>query len=64
VFDFKTDRVAGGTDVAAAMARHAGQLNLYRRVAAVLARLDGAAVACELVLTRLRRLVNVPRAHG
>jgi ATP-dependent helicase/nuclease subunit A len=64
VFDFKTDRVAGDTEVVAAMARHAGQLNLYRRVAAVLAGLDVAAVACELVLTRLRRLVNGPRAQG
>jgi ATP-dependent helicase/nuclease subunit A len=61
VFDFKTDRVAGDADVAAAVARHAGQLNLYRRVAAVLTGLDVAAVACELVFTRLRRLARVPR---
>jgi ATP-dependent helicase/nuclease subunit A len=64
VFDFKTDHVAGDADVMAAVARHAGQLNLYRRVAAVLAGLEVAAVACELVLTRVRRLVNVPRAQG
>jgi ATP-dependent exoDNAse (exonuclease V) beta subunit len=61
VFDFKTDRVVGDADVAAAVARHAGQLNLYRRVTAVLTGLPVAAVACELVLTRLRRLANVPR---
>jgi hypothetical protein len=30
-------------------------------VAAVLAGLDMAVVACELVLTRLRRLASVPR---
>jgi hypothetical protein len=61
VFDFKTDRVVGDAEVVAAVARHAGQLNLYRRVAAVLTGLDVAAVACELVLTQLRRLANVPR---
>jgi hypothetical protein len=61
VFDFKTERVVGDADLAAAVVRHAGQLNLYRRVAAVLTGLDVAAVACELVLTRLRRLASVPR---
>jgi len=59
VFDFKTDRVADAADVAAAVARHGGQLNLYRRVAAVLAGLDVAMVACELVLTKLRRIERV-----
>jgi ATP-dependent exoDNAse (exonuclease V) beta subunit len=63
VFDFKTDRVAGDMEVSAALARHAGQLNLYRRVAAVLAGLGESAVACELVLTGRRRLVKVPRAQ-
>jgi len=42
--------------------RHAGQLNLYRRVVAVLLGLDVSAIACELVLTRWQRLVNVPLA--
>jgi ATP-dependent helicase/nuclease subunit A len=64
VFDFKTDRVAGDSDVVAAVARYAGQLNLYRRAAAVLTGLNGMAVACELVLTQLRRLANVPRMPG
>jgi ATP-dependent exoDNAse (exonuclease V) beta subunit len=59
VFDFKTDRVMGDAGVAAAVAQYAGQLNLYRRVAAVLTGLDVAAVACELVLTKLRRLASV-----
>ncbi len=59
VFDFKTDRVAGDVDVAAAVVRHAGQLNLYRRVAAVLTGLEVAAVACELVLTKPRRIASV-----
>ncbi|HTB81546.1 MAG TPA: UvrD-helicase domain-containing protein [Opitutaceae bacterium] len=60
VFDFKTDRMVGDADGSAMVDRHARQLNLYRRVLAVLAGLDASVVACELVLTRWRRLVNVP----
>jgi ATP-dependent helicase/nuclease subunit A len=63
VLDFKTDRVADDAPLDEAIARHAGQLNLYRRVAAVLAGLKVDAVSCELVLTRLRRSVRVP-ANG
>jgi len=61
VFDFKTDRVAGEADIAAAVERHAAQLNVYRRVAAMLAGLPPAAVECELILTRRRRSATVPR---
>jgi len=57
VFDFKTDRLEREADVVAAVARHAGQLKLYRRVAARLAGLAEDAVACELVFTRRRRRV-------
>ena len=64
VFDFKTDRMDTGADTAAVTTRHAGQLNVYRRVAGLLAGLDVAAVGCELVLTRLRRRVKVPPASG
>lgn len=64
VFDFKTDRVAGGQEVAAVTARHAAQLNLYRRVVALLTGIDAAAVGCELVLTRLRQRAMVPLATG
>ena len=60
VFDFKTDRVADGAEIAAAVARHGAQLNLYRRVAAMLAGVEAASVACQLVFTRLRRLMPVP----
>ncbi|MSU23233.1 MAG: DNA helicase UvrD [Opitutus sp.] len=60
VYDFKTDRVAADRDIAAAVARHAGQLKLYRRVAAVLAGLEVKAVGCELVFTRRRRRAVVP----
>jgi len=62
VFDFKTDRIEDGAGLAAAAARHAGQLNLYRRVAAMLAALPEAAVACELVFTRCRRCAKVTAA--
>jgi ATP-dependent exoDNAse (exonuclease V) beta subunit len=60
VWDFKTDRTDGAAGVAEMVARHAGQLHLYRRVAAVLAGIDVQRVVCELVLTRLRRRAAVP----
>jgi ATP-dependent helicase/nuclease subunit A len=55
VYDFKTDGLEAPTEVAAAMNRHAGQVNLYRRVMARLAGLALSEVRCELVFTRLRR---------
>ncbi len=62
VVDFKTDRMAGAEQMAEAVGRHAGQLNLYRQVAAVLTGLKVGAVSCELVFTRLRRVAQVPAA--
>jgi ATP-dependent helicase/nuclease subunit A len=59
VIDFKTDRVASDADVAMAVERHAGQLNLYRRVVAVLTGLKPSQVICQLVFTRLQRVVTV-----
>jgi ATP-dependent exoDNAse (exonuclease V) beta subunit len=56
IVDYKTDQVNTDEEVAAAVARHAGQLNLYRRVVAVLAKLSAARVECSLVFTRLRRI--------
>ena len=61
IFDFKTDRVATEADVAVAVERHQAQLNVYRRVVAMLTGLPVEAVACRLVFTRLRRLADVPR---
>jgi ATP-dependent exoDNAse (exonuclease V) beta subunit len=61
VFDFKTDRIVEA-DLSNGVARHANQLNLYRRVAAVLANVPVDAVMCELVFTRLQRRVRVPAA--
>ena len=59
VFDFKTDRVATAADVAVAIERHETQLNVYRRVAAMLTGLPVEAVTCQLIFTRLRRLATV-----
>jgi ATP-dependent helicase/nuclease subunit A len=60
VFDFKTDRVEDERAVADATRRHAAQLNVYRRVAAVLTGVPIDAVTCELVFTRVQRRVRVP----
>jgi hypothetical protein len=60
VVDFKTDRVAAGVEMAQARDRHAEQLNLYRRVAAVLAGVPAARVICQLIFTGWRRAVPVP----
>jgi ATP-dependent exoDNAse (exonuclease V) beta subunit len=59
VIDYKTDRVGTDAELAAAVARHTGQLNLYRRVVAVLAEVPVGRVECGLVFTRLRRMEQV-----
>jgi ATP-dependent exoDNAse (exonuclease V) beta subunit len=58
VFDFKTDRVTDepGEQTRAAQ-RHAGQVDLYRRVVARLAGLDETAVTGEVVFTAVRQRV-------
>lgn len=60
VSDFKTDRLGEEVGLADAAARHAGQLNLYRKVVAVLASIPVENVKCELVFTRRRERVVVP----
>jgi ATP-dependent exoDNAse (exonuclease V) beta subunit len=62
VYDFKTDRVEGDRGLAAAVARHARQLNLYRRVAGVLTGVPAGTVRVELVFTALRKSVEVPES--
>ena len=62
VIDFKTDRSGSSEDGRAAVAKHAGQLNLYRRVAAILTGLPLAQVECSLVLTVGPSLVMVPQS--
>jgi ATP-dependent helicase/nuclease subunit A len=64
VFDFKSDRIGGPDDIAAAVARYAGQLNLYRRVAAVLTGLPAKAVRAELVFSQICRAVEVPPTNA
>ena len=60
VIDFKTDRLYDAGEIVAATARHAAQLNLYRRVVATLAGVAPRDVHCQLVFTRLRCAVTVP----
>ncbi len=62
VYDFKTDLV-DGADLEAEGARHAAQLGVYRRVAAVLAGVAEATVRCEVIFTRVRRSLVVPPAR-
>ena len=59
VFDFKTDRVERGDDLAVAAARHVGQLDVYRHAVARLTSLPAAAVECAVVFTRVRQWVPV-----
>jgi len=60
VFDFKTDRRADDGGGEAAVERHAGQLNLYRRVAAMLTGVPPGRVRCAIVLTESRRVLPIP----
>ena len=60
IFDFKTDRLADISQTNQAVERFSAQLNLYRRVVAVLTELALDRVSCDLVLTNLRRTVRVP----
>jgi ATP-dependent exoDNAse (exonuclease V) beta subunit len=57
VVDFKTDR---GSEAADLVARYAGQLNLYRRAAAILAAIPPERVTCHLIHTAQHRAVPVP----
>jgi ATP-dependent exoDNAse (exonuclease V) beta subunit len=60
VFDFKTDLLDAAGALATALDRHRGQLNLYRRVVAIMTGLPVTEVGCEVVFTTLRRSVTVP----
>ena len=60
VIDFKTDR-GSEAELPELVARHAGQLNTYRRVAAILAGVNENAVEAILMFTRMRRRVVVQR---
>ena len=60
VVDFKSDRVEDGGEIRLATERHAGQLDLYRRIAAVLTGVAPSRIDCQLVFTACRRAVAVP----
>jgi ATP-dependent helicase/nuclease subunit A len=60
VIDFKTDRAPGAGETLLAE-KHSVQLNLYRRVAAILTGLPAASVRCSLALTAHPGLVEIPR---
>jgi hypothetical protein len=61
VIDFKTDRIPDSGPVGL-IARHSTQLDLYRRVAALLAGLSPRAVRCSLALVMIPSLSEVPVA--
>jgi ATP-dependent helicase/nuclease subunit A len=55
VYDFKTDRVATAEEAGAAAERHKPQLEWYRQAVQALTGLEGSAVRCEVVFTRIRQ---------
>jgi ATP-dependent helicase/nuclease subunit A len=59
VSDFKTDRIISEMEMNDAVGRHSSQLNLYRRVAAVLTGVPATTVEAEVVFTALRQRVPV-----
>lgn len=63
VYDFKTDRV-GPEDLAAMIDRYRGQMDIYRRSAALLTGFPEEGVRCVLVLTTLRTPVEVGPARA
>jgi ATP-dependent exoDNAse (exonuclease V) beta subunit len=62
IYDFKTDRVANEEEVVAALARHEPQLNWYRQAVQALTGLPDAAIAAEIVFTRLRERRSIASA--
>lgn len=60
VVDFKTDRSGWGAAGELAVPKHAGQLNLYRRVSAKLTGLGEDRVRCVLIMTADTLMLEVP----
>ena len=60
VVDFKSDRVEDPEQMRQATERHEGQIDLYRRVAALLTGVSPGKIECQLVFTACRRAVTVP----
>ena len=61
VIDFKTDRISGAGPMVL-IARHSTQLDLYRRVGALLTGLSQQTVRCSLALVMIPTLVELPVA--
>jgi ATP-dependent exoDNAse (exonuclease V) beta subunit len=59
VYDFKTDALPDSAAAAEAAARHAAQLLLYRRIAAVLADVKAETVTSFALFTRVQRAVPI-----
>ena len=59
VVDFKSDRVEEPDEIGVATERHAGQLDLYRRIAAVLTGVSPERIDCQLVFTGTRRAITM-----
>jgi ATP-dependent helicase/nuclease subunit A len=60
VFDFKTNEISDHAALDGAVARYGPQLNLYRRVAAVLLGLEASSIDARLVFTASYNVVSVP----
>jgi hypothetical protein len=58
IIDFKTDQVALGS-VQSYAVNYASQLELYRKVAAILIGVPTERIGCRLVFTRLQRAIEV-----
>jgi ATP-dependent helicase/nuclease subunit A len=59
IYDFKTDWIGEGENPVATAARHAPQLGWYRRAVQALTGLNLEAIACEIVLTRIRQRIRL-----
>jgi ATP-dependent exoDNAse (exonuclease V) beta subunit len=64
VFDFKTDRLENELSLAAAAGRHAGQMRLYRRVAAVMCGFPLDEIRSELIFTAYQQAVPLDADAG
>ena len=58
--DFKSDRLEVSEKIGEAAKRHAGQLDLYRRIVALLTGVSVARIDCQLVFTGSRQAITMP----
>ena len=60
VVDFKSDRIDDWEQIRRATERHSGQLEFYRRVAALLTGVSPGGIECQLLFTGPRRAITLP----